>query len=162
MKFILDLPEQHGRALQTLLELIPPTEIRWVLTGSAGLRLLGVDIDVHDLDLQTDEEHIWLIEERLRNFQTVPVHTWDTPRMRSLDGKAEIHGIQIELMADIIHFLPEGAWKNFADFSRTLWLDWHGQSVPVFPLDIEAEAYESMGRVEKAALIRETIRKAKG
>jgi hypothetical protein len=40
-------------------------------------------------------------------------------------------------------------------------MDWHGWRVPVFPLEDEAVAYESMGRTEKAVLIRKTIQKAR-
>jgi hypothetical protein len=161
MKPRLDLPKKHASALQVILKLVPPREITWALTGSAGLRLLGVDVDVHDLDIQTDEMHLRRIEKRLEKFFTIPLHAWETPMMRSLYGKAEIKGVQIDWMANITHLLPDGTWICFADFSKLLWLDWHGQGVPVFPLDIEAEAYESMGRTEKAGLIRETLRKTK-
>lgn len=161
MKTILDLPDAHGRALQIILNRIPPDEMPWALNGSAGLRLQGVDLAVHDLDLQTDEQHIYAIEERLVEFVRTPVHTWETPHMHSLDGRVEIEGIEVELLANITHLLPDGTWSSFTDFSRLRLLDWHGQSVPTFPLEDEAEAYQSMGRIEKAALIRETIRKAR-
>ena len=158
MESVLDLPEKHGRALQALLKLIPPKEFPWVLTGSGGLRLQGVNMSVHDLDIETDEQHIRMIEKQLAEYFKVPVHAWDTENMKSLDGKAEIEGIEVELLAEISHLLPDGTWTGFTDFSQRLWLQWNGQSVPVFPLEIEAKAYESMGRHEKAGLIRETIR----
>jgi hypothetical protein len=154
MKAVLDLPEAHTRALKVVLERVPPEEVCWVLTGSAGLRLQGVDLPVHDLDLQSDGESVYLIERRLAEFVKTPIHLWETARMRSLDGKAEIDGIQVELLADIAHLLPDGTWSGFTDFSRLVWLDWSGQRVPVFPLADEAEAYASMGRLEKAARIR--------
>jgi hypothetical protein len=161
MKTILELPDAHGRALQIILNRIPPDEMPWALTGSAGPRLQGVDLTVHDLDLQTDEQHIYAIEERLVEFVRTPVHTWETSHMHSLDGRAEIEGIEVEFLANITHLLPDGTWSSLTDFSRLRLLDWHGQSVPTFPLEDEAEAYQSMGRIEKAALIRETIRKAR-
>jgi hypothetical protein len=34
-----------------------------------------------------------------------------------------------------------------------------GLRIPTFPLEDELEAYEAMGRIEKAALIRATIQK---
>jgi hypothetical protein len=154
MKAVLDLPEAHTRALKVVLERVPPEEVRWALTGSAALRLQGLDLAVHDLDLQSEGEAVYLIERRLAEFIKTPLHLWETAQMRSLDGKAEIEGIQVELLANIAHLLPDGNWSGFTDFSRLVWLDWSGGHVPVFPLADEAEAYASMGRLEKAARIR--------
>ncbi len=159
MKARLDLSEAHVRALTCLLERVPPAETRWALTGSAGLRLQGVDLEVHDLDIQTDEKTVYEIEKRLAEFMKTPVHYWESPGMISLDGKAEVGGIQIELLANISHKMADGSWSSFTDFSRLIWLEWRGRDVAVFPLENEAEAYEAMGRTQKAALIRETIRK---
>jgi hypothetical protein len=152
-----DLPEAHSRALAWLLENIPPDKFLWVLTGSGGLRLNGVDIPVHDLDIQTDLETIYRIEQRLAAYMTVPVHSWESPGMHSLDGKAEIEGIQVELLANITHKLPDGSWGAYTDFSRIVWVEMRGLRIPTFPLENELEAYIAMGRTEKAALIRKTL-----
>jgi hypothetical protein len=121
------------------------------------LRIQGVDVPVHDLDIQTDQETIFILEEKLAGFMKTPVHVWETPGMRSLDGKAEVEGIEIELLANISHKLPDGSWSSFTDFSRLIHVELHGLMFPVFPLENEVEAYEAMGRSQKAALIRETI-----
>ena len=153
----LDLPEAHSRALVWLLENIPSDKFLWVLTGSAGLRLHGVDLPVHDLDIQTDLQTISRIEQRLADFMTVAVHLWESPGMRSLDGKAEIEGIQVELLANIAHKMPDDSWRTFTDFSRIVWVEMQGLRIPTFPLEDELAAYIAMGRTEKAALIRKTI-----
>jgi hypothetical protein len=93
MKAFLDLPEFHARALKVILECVPPREIRWALTGSAGLRLQGVDLSVHDLDIQSDERNVYVIEKRLAEYVKTLVHLWESPHMRSLDGEAEIQGV---------------------------------------------------------------------
>lgn len=155
----LDLPEAHARALQKLIQLVPPQEFLWVLTGSAGLRLQGVDVDVHDLDIQTDEQTVYTIEKRLAGFMKTPVHLWESSNMKSLDGKGEIEGVPIELLANISHRLPDGCRSSSVDFSRLVWVEWRGLQVAVFPLQDEVFAYEAMGRAQKAAIIRETIRR---
>ncbi|MBU2610595.1 MAG: hypothetical protein KJ606_06560 [Chloroflexi bacterium] len=154
---LLELPVPHTRALTALLKLIPPDEFLWALTGSAGLRLKGVDMPVHDLDIQTDEKTVYLIEQRLAGSMKTAVQLWESPGMRSLDGKAEVEGIEIELLANIAHKTPDGTWRTYTDFSRLVWVDLHGLRVPTFPLEDELEAYEAMGRSEKAALIRKTL-----
>ena len=62
MKAVYDLPEHHSHVLTLLMAKIDPTDYVWALTGSAGLRLQGVDLPVHDLDLQTDAKTIYLLE----------------------------------------------------------------------------------------------------
>jgi hypothetical protein len=155
----LDLPEPQRHVLGILLKLVPLLEYKWTLTGSASLRLQGVDCPVHDLDIQTDEKTVYLIEKRLAGFMKIPVHLWESPGMRSLDGKANIEGVEIELLANIAHYRPDGSWSTYTDFSHLILVDMHGLSIPVFPLEDELAAYEAMGRSEKAALIRDTIEK---
>jgi len=154
---LLDLPESHVRALICLYDLVPPNQFTWVLTGSAGLRIQGVDVPVHDLDIQTKQETIYLLEQRLASYMKTPVHLWKTPGMRSLDGKAEVAGIEIELLANISHKLPDGSWSSFADFSHLVHVELSGLLIPVFSLEDELDAYEAMGRSQKVAMIRETI-----
>lgn len=157
---MLDLPETHLHALEFLFKRVAMLECVWALTGSAGLRLQGVDIPVHDLDIQTDQKTVYLIEKELAGFMQTPVHLWESAGMRSLDGKAILEGIQIELLANISHRRPDGSWCTYTDFSRVIWVGTHALRIPVFPLEDELEAYQAMGRIEKAALIRQAIRKA--
>jgi hypothetical protein len=152
-----DLPESHARVLEFLLDRIPPDEIPWALTGSASLRLQGVDLEIHDIDIQTDGNSGSLIEQRLAEYMKTSLHAWESPGMRSLDGKAEKDGIQIEILADVSHKKSDGSWCSYTDLARLTWLDWHGRRVAVFPLSDEADAYAAMGRTEKAALIRGMI-----
>jgi hypothetical protein len=154
---LLDLPETHARALKRLLELIPPDQLPWAVTGSVGLRLQGVDVPVHDIDLQTDQQTVYEIERRLAEYMHTPVHLWESPGMRSLDGKATLEGVEIELLANIAHKMPDGSWSTFTDFSRLIWIELGGLRLATFPLEDELVAYEAMGRTEKAALIRKTI-----
>ena len=146
-------------ALDFLLKRVPPLEYIWALTGSASLRLQGVNVPVHDLDIQTDEKTVYLIEKQLAGFMKIPVHLRETASMRSLDGKADIEGVEIELLANSAHSQPDGAWRTYTDFSRLIWVETQGRHIRVFPLEDELKAYDAMGRSEKAALIRATIQK---
>ena len=158
MKALLELPEAHARVLSSLVELIPPAACQWVLTGSAGLRLQGVDISVNDLDLQTDKGNVYLMEKKLSEYMKVAVHLWESEHTFSLHGQAEINGVTVELIGDVKHRLPGGAWESPVDISTTrIWVTWREHAIPVFPLEFEAQAYSKMGRVKKAKLIREAI-----
>jgi hypothetical protein len=120
-----------------------------------------VDVPVHDLDIQADEKTVYLIEKELAEFMQTPVHLWESPGMRSLDGRAGIEGVEIELLANIAHCQPDGTWCSYTDFSRLVWVKRHGLRIPVFPLEDELAAYQAMGRTENAALIRQAIQKTR-
>jgi len=160
MKAIFDLPERHTQVLSLLFEKINPAEYLWVLTGSACLRLQGVDVPVNDLDLQTDAASVHLLEEKLSEFMKVPVHIRETEHTLSHHGQAEINGLQVELLGDICHRRADGTWENPLDIkAERLWVEQQGFGIPVIPLAHEAAAYEKMGRSQKAKLIRAAIRK---
>jgi hypothetical protein len=159
MKALLELPEPHVLVMYYLLKHIPPKKYTWVLTGSAGLRLQGVDIPVNDLDLQTDKESIYVLENELSENMKVAVHSWESKHTLSLHGQAEINGIIVELLGDMKHRQPGGIWESPVDIVSTrIWVIWRENEIPVYPLEIEVQAYEKMGRIEKANLIREAIR----
>jgi hypothetical protein len=152
---ILDLPEQHAMVLSLLVEKIPPTQHVWALTGSASLRLQGVDLSVNDLDLQTDARTVFILEKELAEFMTVPVHLWESEHTLSYHGQAEIYSLQVELLGDIRHRQPDNSWDKSLDIQSVLvWVEWCDLKIPVLSLEHEAVAYEKMGRVQKAKLIR--------
>ena len=160
MKAVLDLPEQHGQVLILLMQRVHPSEHLWALTGSAGLRLQGVDLPVHDLDLQTDGRTISLLEQRLAEFIRAPVHVWESEHTLSYHGQAEIHGLQVEFLGDVRHRGADGLWLPPLEIESVLvWIEWHGLQIPALDLAHEAVAYEQTGHTQKAELIRAVLRK---
>jgi hypothetical protein len=160
MNAVLDLPDQHAKVLRLLIEKIPPADLPWTLTGSAGLRLQGVDIPVNDLDLQTDAQTIYIIEKYLTEFVKTPVHVWESEHTLSHHGQAEINGLQVEFLGDMRHRSSSSDWEPAVDIaSARIWVDWRELQIPVLPLQHEALAYEKMGRTQKAELIRSAIKK---
>ena len=160
MKAVYELPEQHSKVLSLLVERISPAEHLWALTGSAGLRLQGVDLPVNDLDLQTDAKTIYRLEQQLAEFMRVPVHAWETEHTLSYHGQGEIEGLQVELLGDVRHRGVDGAWESPLDIRSILvWVEWHGLRVPVLSLAHEVLAYDKMGRTRKAERIRAVLQK---
>jgi ABC-2 type transport system ATP-binding protein len=157
-KNVFNLPESHANALKILLDLIPPDKYGWTLTGSANLRLQGIELDVHDLDVECNLEDIRKIEKALSGYIKTPLRVWETEKTRSLDGKCEIEGVEIELIAGLEIMNPEGIWMSYKKQSHKTWLEWQGLQVPVIPLYEEAVYYHERGREEKARLIEGRMR----
>jgi hypothetical protein len=159
MSIELNLPEPHTLALQTLLRRVPPDEVTWVLTGSGSLRLQGVDVPVHDLDVQSNLAGVDEIVRRLPEAVRIQPAWSAGARIRSYFGTMERGGLKIELMGDIQRLLPDGSWSQVIDLvAYRRWISWQDLQVPVLDLAYEAQAYEELGRTEKAAAIRAVLR----
>ena len=56
------IPSQHSRALKIICRKAEETEVVWAVTGSLGFALHGMEIEVGDIDLQTDAAGAYEIE----------------------------------------------------------------------------------------------------
>ena len=125
----------------------------WVITGSVGLALQGVPLEPNDVDIQTDDDGAYEAARRLAAHVTQPVTRVERSWGRSLMGKLDIDGLQVEIIGDIQTRRDDG-WEpppDLASLARTVEAD--GMRLRVLPLAYEAAAYRRMGRLEKAALI---------
>ncbi|SFJ95488.1 nucleotidyltransferase domain-containing protein [Thermoflavimicrobium dichotomicum] len=129
--------------------------ILWALTGSLGMALQGVPVEVHDIDIQTNRSGAYRLEELFSAYVARRVAFSSTDRIRSHFGALNIRGIQVEIMGDIEKRLPDGTWEEPVDL-RTVrhFIEVEGRRIPVLSLDYEYEAYLKLGRAEKADLIR--------
>ena len=145
---------RHLHALRRICELLQPADATWVLTGSLGLALRGVETEVHDIDIQTDAAGALELERLLAEYVVRPVGLKEDARVRSYLGAAEI-----EIIGDIRKRAPGGPWGPAPDLVRlAITVDAGGVPVRVLPLEYERNAYRAMGRSEKADLIDAALR----
>ncbi|PKO00889.1 MAG: hypothetical protein CVU42_01890 [Chloroflexi bacterium HGW-Chloroflexi-4] len=134
--------------------------INWAVTGSLGMVLQGMQMEIHDIDLQTDKEGAYEIERRLVRYLAKLVHFKASERIRSYFGAFEMDGIKIEIMGDMQHKLPDQKWDTAVDLASCRdWVDFEGMHIPVITLEHEADAYQKMGRFEKAQKVKDFIAK---
>lgn len=88
----------HFKVLKQILARLQDQPIEWVVTGSLGMALQGVPVEVHDIDLQTDQAGAYAIERCLAEYVTMPVHYLASERIRSHFGQLQIDGMQVEIM----------------------------------------------------------------
>jgi hypothetical protein len=135
----------------------------WAITGSLGMSLQGMAMEVNDIDIQTDRDGAFEIESRLSATVVEPVRYLASARIRSYLGRLEMDGIQVEIMGDIAKRLDDQTWEapiQVAQYRR--WLAIDGLQVPVLSLTYEYEAYLKLGRIEKADMIRQFLQQNRG
>jgi hypothetical protein len=130
----------------------------WVITGSLGMALQGIDLEVHDIDIQTDRHGAFEIESKFPENIIEPVYYSPSERIRSYFGKLEIEGIQVEIMGDIQKRIDEKTWEEPVQVEHyQRWINIDGMQIPVLSLEYEYQAYLKLGRVERAEILRKWL-----
>src|SRR5574340_1405022 len=141
-------------ALGTILGQLEGFELPWAVTGSLGMALQGMELPVHDIDLQTSRQGAYEMERRLSAYVVKSVQEWVSPHMRSDYGLFDIAGVKLEIMGDVQKRAEGGDWEEPTRVEAHLrWVEYEGMRVPVLSLEFEHEAYMKMGRLERAQAI---------
>ncbi len=146
--------------LRIIYERLRDTSIVWVVTGSLGMALQGMRLEVHDIDLQTDEIGAYEIEKRFAEYITQQVRYVISERIRSHFGILKIEGVKIEIMGALQKRLDGQQWEppvEVTEYRRFVEVD--GMRIPVLSLAYEQQAYWKLGRVDKARAIRRWLEK---
>jgi len=150
------------RKINTRLDGLKDNRINWVITGSLGMALQGVTVDVHDIDIQTDKDGAYEIESRFSEYVVKPVRYSISERIHSHFGILEIGGIKVEIMGDIQKRLDDQTWGEPVKVERHKCLvEIDGMQIPVLSLEYEYQAYLKLGRNEKAEMLRNWLQKSK-
>ena len=131
------------------------TEICWAITGSMGMAIQGMDLEINDIDLQSDREGAYEIQNLFPEYVTERVQLLERDITRSHFGRMDIMGVRVELMGDMAHRDAGQGWGDPPDLSCLIhWVEFEDMKLPVMDLEHEYTAYQRLGRPEKAAKIR--------
>ena len=148
------LPPAHRQVLLYILQKLETFPYPWVVTGSGGLALQGMLLEVHDIDLQTGEPGAFEMERVLNGRRLIPVSYKSSERIHSFFGALELEGIKVEIMGDMQKRLPDGSWQAPVDIpAQRIWTPFENKLVPVFSPTYELETYRLLGRAQRAAQI---------
>ena len=152
----LPLQAAHRAVLERVCSRLPLDDLDWALTGSLGARLQGVDVEVHDVDIQTSERDVGAAASLLDEFVTSPLHEWISDRMRSQFARFSIDGVEVELMAGMQKrtSIDVGWSEPVSPCEHRVIVLLDDLEIPVLSLEYEARAYEEIGRHERAAQLR--------
>lgn len=147
--------QKHLNVLQQIFTQLQANEINWVVTGSLGFALQGVETDVGDIDIQTDEAGVYEIERLFTPYVARPVIFSATERVCSHFGALLLDGLTVEIMGDIQKRNDDGSWDDPVDISKhKRFVNVAGMRIPVLSLHYEYGAYLKLGRVEKAKMLK--------
>ena len=142
---------EHLSTICVIHERLSKSSIIWVVTGSLAFALRGMDVVVHDIDLQSDREGAYEIERLLHEFVVEPVRFSSTAAIRSHLGALSVHGVRVEIMGDIEKWTAGACWEPPVELERPReWVTAHGMDIPVLSLEHESRAYRTLGRVDQA------------
>ncbi|MBC7251306.1 MAG: ribonuclease III [Anaerolineae bacterium] len=152
------LGDELQQALLTIVERLQGLELGWALTGSAALLLSGMEVEVHDLDLTTDELGVRAIAEALAEFVVIPAAWRETDQCAGPFVRLQVDGVPVDVVGrPLIIKRPAGA-VSIGPWPVRREVDFAGRKVPALPLEAELIAYALMGREVKVRQIAAHLR----
>lgn len=152
------IPPQHVQILKIIDYSLRKTDIFWVITGSLGFALQGLDFEVNDIDLQTDASGAYDIEKVFAEYVVTSVRFYKSDKITSHWGELNIDGVKVEIMGALQKKLPDGTWESPVDINtHREFITFEGMVLPVLSLAYEEQAYRTLGRIERANQIKEWL-----
>ena len=154
------IPDNFTKALIEIVTSLEGQGISWAVTGSMGFALQGIPVTPNDIDIQSDTQGAYEIEQILCDCISRSVTPKTTEHMRSVLGRLEIEGVEVEIIGGVQKRQSDGSWESPVDIEdHKLFLEYQGLQVPVLDLHHEQKAYLKLGRLEKAALLADWLAK---
>ena len=134
--------EDLYEALGIVYDSISEERVNWHLNGSFNLLVQGMDVEVHDLDIETDEAGLQVFREKLKEFLQ------DDRYRKDIEAHAlllQIEGVQVEILA---HDNPELAMLSEAKTSNI-----EEMNIPILTYEKAKKFYKMIGMDEKVKMI---------
>ena len=150
------IPTEHKRAIKIIYDRLHELEVVWAITGSLGFALHGMELEVNDIDLQTDVSGAYEIETVFKEQVVRRVKFSVSDKIASHWGELNVAGMKIKIMGALQKKRPDGTWespvevKTYREFVSV-----QGMKLPVLSLEYEEQAYRKLGRIEQANKINE-------
>jgi hypothetical protein len=152
-----------GRALEAIAGAVAPTGAKWLVGGSTGLLLRGIELPAppRDLDIYADDEAAQAIHAALRPFAVDEQQLSVSPIYRSLLSHYDIEGVQVELVGGFV--VASGAERYAVEVEDVLepmrtTIEVGAQTVGVVPLAHEFWFNVLRARRDRTELIGRRIR----
>ena len=92
------IPSRHRQTVRIVHDRLQDAHVDWAITGSLGLALHGIDVQVNDIDIQTDASGAYRIEKVFEENVVRKVEFAESEKIRSHFGELEVEGVKVEIM----------------------------------------------------------------
>ena len=148
------LPSSYRQTIRQIHSSLRDESIDWAITGSAALAIHGIDVQVGDIDIQSDESGIYVIEKLFANDIVRAVHFSSSDQFQSHFGELCIGGIPVELMGALQKRLANGQWESpVSVVEHRVFATLDSQRLPLMSLNYLHDAYDILDRQEKVRQI---------
>jgi len=145
-----EVVSQWQRALREFARRLNEAGLPYKIVGSAAIALHSVPVAVQDVDVETDEGTVYLIQRLFPQYVVEEVRLVTGKMYRSHFGRLVIQDVVFELMGDL-HRWENGTWVP--TYTRTVDIvHIDGVPVPTSWLEEEVLAYIRRDRLDRAAL----------
>lgn len=148
------------QTLKLLCKNLQDSDVRWILAGSLSLALQGVDVEPNDIDIITDSQGAFRINEILKKYEKKKVEYSEIGRISSYFGIFEMQGVKVEVMGDYRE-RQRTKWINLSKrLENPNIIEIDGTRVLVSRLEDQLASYRTMARpkdVEKARKISQKL-----
>jgi phosphoglycolate phosphatase-like HAD superfamily hydrolase len=151
--------QEFQEALHLLYNRINGAGILWAVTGSLGMQMQGLLLEVHDIDIQTDQAGAYQVESLFTEYMVEKVAFSSAKDIRSHFGVLKIGGVRVEIMGNIEKCMPDGTWEGLDLKKQRKFATLEEMDIPVLSLEYEYQAYQKLGRLERAQQIRDFLDK---
>ncbi|MFW9853060.1 MAG: nucleotidyltransferase domain-containing protein [Candidatus Thorarchaeota archaeon] len=145
--------------LKTLHSRLHETDITWIIGGSLALALEGLDVTPRDIDLFTDKEGAYKIEELFAEFLVRNVSFSTKDNIRSHYGALNINGIEVEIIGFIEFQNEDGTWYGGRELEDVKWIfKLDNIEIPLMKLESQLKGYKRIGRKSRITLIEDWLK----
>ena len=126
----------------------------WALTGSANLALQGVNVQPKDVDILSDRDGVYQLENRLSRYMVKRVEFGSIDDIRSHHGMARIGDVDIDLIGDMENQLQPGTWEPHETWQENIvFIRACTYSIPALSLQYEHKIYTKLRNLDLAGRI---------
>jgi hypothetical protein len=123
---------------------------KWAINGSTSLVLQGIDLKPNDIDILTDRNHAYEIQEKLNDFVVEPVSYSSNGRYKSHHGVLSVRGVKVEIMGNLQVF-RNGEWSppqnpGTVKIKRLRFL---GMEIPVVSVESQLESGYVLEKIKR-------------
>jgi len=149
------------QVLRLLSQELRKANVRWVLAGSLSLALQGTHVEPRDIDILTNRQGAFKINEILKKYEVKSVEYSKTDKLASYLGIFKINDVTVEVMG--AYKEREGdKWVSLSHrLKKPKIVEVDDLKVPVSPLEDQLASYKRSKRLKDLEKVHEILQKSK-